>query len=140
MFFGLGSQRMKYSNFAKISRLFQTSILYKDVFFFFAIYCFNKHHLSHFTGSGLGLINLRWNNSNEVAVTDPIVRNYYIAKKKSELFRTTFLSMFCFCSHQCVLLKNNFSLSWWELQSIFETLWHLMKFTALILILMTILN
>ena len=74
---------MKYSNFAKISRLFQTRILYKDVFFlqYTVLINITLHILQGGFYRGLGLINLRWNNSNEVAVTDPIVRNYCIAKK-----------------------------------------------------------
>ena len=42
--------------------------------------CFSKYHLTYFTGSDLGLIILKWNSINEVAVTDPIVRNHCIAK------------------------------------------------------------
>ena len=62
---------MKYSNFAKISRLFQTTILlHKNIFF--AI---------NFTFQLLKDCLNETNNINEVGVTDPIEENRCIAEK-----------------------------------------------------------
>ena len=55
--------------------------VYYYISIFSVIYCFDKNNLIYFAGSGLGLIILKWNDIHEVAVTDPIVRNHYIAKK-----------------------------------------------------------
>ena len=123
---------MKCSYFAKISRLFQTSILlHKNIFF--AINSkfqlskdrFSKYHLMYYAGSDLGLIILKWNDINKVAVTDLTVRNRCIAKKfwtisnykRSFCLCFVFINnsaclsfMFCFCWQQCLLLKKRFSL------------------------------
>ena len=97
---------MRYSSFAKILCLFHGSIhsYYMRIFFFFVIYCFNKHHLIYFPGNDLGFIILKWNDINEVTnrsdCEKPLhyknVLNYFKLQKK--------FFIFCFYSHPCVLL------------------------------------
>ena len=44
--------------------------------------CFSKYHLIYFAGSGLGLIILKWNDINELTITDLIVRNHWVLSER----------------------------------------------------------
>ena len=90
IFFDSRRQRMKHSNFAKISRLFQTSVLlHMNISFCNSIFrlpkdCFSKYHLTCFAGSDLGLIVLKWNQSSGCNWSETIA-----LQRSCEIFWTT---------------------------------------------------
>ena len=116
---------MKYSNFTNISLLFQTSLLlHRNIFCVTnSIFrppkdCFSVCRLMYFAGCNLGLIILKWNGINEVAVTDPIVRKKKLIFAKScsktkfrdpisLFFWKTIYSSLC----SCWAVRNQISLS-----------------------------